>query len=87
MAGLRWTREAGLWMRDIFEHIAHDNPEAAARPVEGVYARAQVLTKFPGSVGHRYEPIPDREVRRQGRGDRRFGCRERQGTSAIAKAG
>ena len=34
-------------MRDIFEYIAHDNPEAAARVVEGVYDRAQVLTEFP----------------------------------------
>lgn len=49
VAGLRWTRGAGLWMRDIFEYIAHDNPKAAARLVEGVYARAQVLTEFPGS--------------------------------------
>ena len=62
MVGLRWTREAELWMRDIFEYIAHDNPEAAARVVEGVYNRAQVLTEFP-RIGHRYEPIPDREVR------------------------
>ena len=62
MAGLRWTREAELWMRDIFEYIAHDNPEAAARVVEGVYDRAQVLTVFP-RIGHRYEPVPDREVR------------------------
>ena len=49
VAGLRWTREAGLRMRDIFEYIADDNPEAAARLVEGVYARAQVPTEFPGS--------------------------------------
>ena len=62
MAGLRWTREAELWMRDIFEYIAHDNPEAAACVVEGVYERVQVLTEFP-RIGHRYEPIPDREVR------------------------
>lgn len=62
MAGLRWTREAELWMRDIFEYIAHDNPEAAARVVEGIYDRAQVLTEFP-RIGHRYEPTPDREVR------------------------
>ena len=62
MAGLTWTREAELWMRDIFEYIEHDNPEAAARVVEGVYDRAQVLREFP-RIGHRYEVIPDREVR------------------------
>jgi len=49
-------------MRDIFEYIAHDNPEAAARVVEGVYDRVQVLAEFP-RIGHRHEPVPDREVR------------------------
>ena len=62
MARLTWTREAEIWMRDIFEYIAHDNAEAAARVVYGVHDRAQVLTEFP-RIGHRYEGIPDREVR------------------------
>ena len=53
MARLTWTREAEIWMRDIFEYIAHDNAEAAARVVEGVHDRAQVLTEFP-RIGHRY---------------------------------
>ena len=57
MAGLRRTREAELWMRDIFEYIAHDNPEVAARVVEGVYDRVQVLTEFL-RIGHRYETDP-----------------------------
>lgn len=43
MARLNWTREAETWLRDIFEYIAQDNPEAAARVVEGVYERTQVL--------------------------------------------
>ncbi len=62
MARLNWTREAETWLRDIFEYIAQDNPEAAARVVEGIYQRAQVLREFP-QIGHRYEGIRDREVR------------------------
>ncbi len=62
MARLNWTREAETWLRDIFEYIAHDNPEAATRIVEGIYERAQVLSEFP-QIGHRYEGISEREVR------------------------
>jgi plasmid stabilization system protein ParE len=62
MARLNWTREAETWLRDIFKYIAQDNPEAAARVVEGIYERAQVLSEFP-QIGHRYEGISDREVR------------------------
>lgn len=62
MARLNWTREAETWLRDIFEYIAQDNPEAAARVVEGIHERAQVLGEFP-QIGHRYEGIADREVR------------------------
>ena len=62
MARLNWTREAETWLRDIFEYIAQDNPEAAARVVEGIFERAQVLSEFP-QIGHRYEGIADREVR------------------------
>lgn len=62
MARLNWTREAETWLRDIFAYIAQDNPVAATRVVEGIYARAQVLSEFP-QIGHRYEGIADREVR------------------------
>jgi toxin ParE1/3/4 len=62
MARLNWTREAETWLQDIFAYIEQDNPEAAARVVEGIYERAQVLSEFP-QIGHRYEGIVDREVR------------------------
>ncbi len=62
MARLNWTREAETWLRDIFEYIAQDNPEAATRVVEGIFERAQVLSEFP-QIGHRYEGIADPEVR------------------------
>lgn len=62
MARLNWTREAETWLRDIFEYVAQDNPKAAARVVEGIYERVQVLSEFPQIV-HRYEGILYREVR------------------------
>lgn len=53
MAEITWTAEAQRWLEDIFEHIALDNPHAAAQTVSDIYERAQVLAKFP-EVGHRY---------------------------------
>ena len=61
MAIITWTDEARQWIEDIFEYIAADNPQAAARTVQGIYERAQILVTFP-EIGHRYEASP-RNVR------------------------
>ena len=61
MAELNWTLEAEQWLRDIYDHIAEDNPIAAARVVEGIYQRAQVLLDFP-QIGFRYQGS-EREIR------------------------
>ena len=53
MAEIRWTEEAQRWLQDIFEYTAADNPQAAARTVEGIHDRAQDLRKFP-ELGARY---------------------------------
>ena len=53
MAEIAWTEEAQRWLEDIFEYIAADSPAAAARTVQGIYERAQVLSSFP-EIGHRY---------------------------------
>ena len=53
MAEIAWTAEAQRWVEDIFEYIAADNPAAAARTVQGIYERAQILKTFP-EIGHRY---------------------------------
>ena len=53
MATIAWTEEAQRWLKDIFEFIAADNPAAAARTVQEIYDRAQVLASFP-EIGHRY---------------------------------
>jgi len=61
MAVIAWTNEAQQWLEDIFEYIAADNPQAAARTVQGIFDRVQVLTTFP-EIGHRYQLSP-RNVR------------------------
>ncbi len=53
MAEIAWTEEAQRWLEDIFENIAADNPQAAARTIQGIHERAQVLARFP-EIGHRY---------------------------------
>lgn len=49
MAEIAWTREAQRWLQDIFEYIAADKPQAAARTVQGIYERTQELKRFPRS--------------------------------------
>lgn len=53
MAEISWTEEAQRWLRDIFDYIATDNPQAAARTVQGIYDRVQDLARFP-ELGARY---------------------------------
>src|SRR5207253_5373841 len=47
MAEISWTAEAERWLNDIYEYIAADNPDAAARIVQSIYDRAQDLRRFP----------------------------------------
>jgi plasmid stabilization system protein ParE len=61
MAEISWTDEAQRWLTDIFEYIAADNPQAAARTIQGIYDRAQDLKSFP-EIGSRYT-ISSRNVR------------------------
>jgi toxin ParE1/3/4 len=53
MATIAWTDEARRWIEDIFEYVAADNPGAAARTIQEIYERAQVLATFP-EIGQRY---------------------------------
>jgi toxin ParE1/3/4 len=61
VAEITWTNEALRWLEDIFEYIAVDNPDAAARTIDGIYERAQVLAQYP-EIGHKYLHSP-RNVR------------------------
>lgn len=58
MAAIAWTDEAQRWLEDIFEYIATNNPQAAARTVQEIYEKAQVLARFP-EIGHRTLPPPE----------------------------
>ena len=62
MAEINWTRESEIWLEDIYNYIAADDPHAAARTIGNIYEQAQLLRKYP-RLGHRYEPARSREVR------------------------
>ena len=62
MAEIRWTIEAEVWLRDIYGYIAHDNPSAAARVVDGIYEKAQLLKEHP-EIGYKYRSESEGEIR------------------------
>ncbi|MCK5057463.1 MAG: type II toxin-antitoxin system RelE/ParE family toxin [Candidatus Aminicenantes bacterium] len=59
---INWTNEAETWLRDIYNYIAQDNPDAARRVVEGIYNKAQVLNDFP-EIGYKYRSEPEGDIR------------------------
>lgn len=62
MAEIRWTEEAHRWLRDIFDYIAVENPDAARKVVTGIYEKAQLLHRFP-EIGYKYRTEPEGEIR------------------------
>jgi plasmid stabilization system protein ParE len=62
MAEINWTAEAERWLRDIYNYIAAENPQAAIRVVEGIYEKVQLLRQFP-ELGHRYGRYPTQHIR------------------------
>jgi toxin ParE1/3/4 len=62
MAQVAWTAEAQLWLRDIHDFIAEDNPAAAERVAMAIYESVRVLQRHP-RLGQRYQYVTDREVR------------------------
>ena len=62
MAELRWTAEALDWLEDIHRYIARDNPAAAAKVMDGILAKAELLMDFP-DIGSRLRVVPEGEVR------------------------
>ena len=47
MAEINWTRESEIWLKDIYDYIAADNSEAAARTIANIYEKAQLLKQHP----------------------------------------
>lgn len=62
MAEIIWTAEAETWLKDIYDYIAQDSPEAAAKVVQGIYRRVQQLAAFPQS-GHLYRPETSGDIK------------------------
>ncbi len=62
MADIRWTAEAQIWLEEIFNYIAQDNPRAAASVLEGIYQKAQILREHP-RLGYLYGNERDGEIR------------------------
>lgn len=62
MAEIIWSAEAEIWLKDIYDYICHDNPEAAADVINSIYQRTQQLCEFPQS-GHIYRVEHDGEIR------------------------
>ncbi len=62
MAEIIWTRESELWLNDIYNYIAEDDPDAAARTLNNIYLKVQLLQNHP-KIGYIYEPAEPREVR------------------------
>ncbi|MBM3212676.1 type II toxin-antitoxin system RelE/ParE family toxin [Candidatus Poribacteria bacterium] len=62
MAKIRWTYEAEVWLKDIYDYIAQNNLSAAGRVIEGIYEKAQILCQFP-DIGYRYRSEKEGEIR------------------------
>jgi toxin ParE1/3/4 len=62
MAKLNWTLEALDWLEDIHAYIAQDNPGAAARVIDGIVEKAELLRSHP-AIGTRLRVVPEGEVR------------------------
>ncbi len=44
MAKINWTAEAEFWLKDIYDFIALDNPDAAAIVISGIYKKSPPTT-------------------------------------------
>jgi plasmid stabilization system protein ParE len=62
MAEISWTAEAERWLRDIYDYVASDNPDAAVRLVDGIYQRTRLLRRFP-ELGYRYHQDSGQHIR------------------------
>ena len=62
MVEIRWTEEAQRWLRDIYDYIAADNPDAARKVVTEIYDKVQILEAHP-AIGYRYRAETEGEIR------------------------
>jgi toxin ParE1/3/4 len=62
MAEINWTFEAERWLKEIYDHIAQDNPTAATKVVNAIYDKVDLLRMFP-QLGYKYDPQAHKEIR------------------------
>lgn len=62
MGQLRWTREALDWLENIHGYISRDNPQAAAKVIDGIVEKAELVASFP-EIGTRLRVEPEGDVR------------------------
>lgn len=62
MAKIIWTAQAEKWLKDIYDYIAQDDPDAATRVVSGIYQKAQLMRDFP-EIGYKYRSEPEGDIR------------------------
>ena len=62
MAEIICTSEANHWLKDIFDHIAEDNTNAAKNVVNGIYDKTQILKEYP-EIGYKYKHESKRNIR------------------------
>lgn len=61
MVEIKWAEETHLWLRDIHDYIATDNPDTARKIISGIYEKAQVLRSF-SEIGHKYHTETEGEL-------------------------
>ncbi len=62
MAEIKWTDEAEKWLKDIYDYIANDNPNAALEVVSGIYKKVQILKDF-SEIGYKYRSEKEGDIR------------------------
>jgi toxin ParE1/3/4 len=62
MAEIRWTSEAEIWLHDIHDYIAVDNPSAAVKVLKDIYDKVQKLRQFP-EIGYIHRVEQEGEIR------------------------
>ena len=62
MAELRWTDEALDWLENNYHYLAMDKPNAAAKVVDGILEKVELLTTFP-DMGIHLRRVAEGEIR------------------------
>ncbi|WP_419767018.1 type II toxin-antitoxin system RelE/ParE family toxin [Arcobacter sp.] len=62
MVEIHWTKEAELWLKDIYDYIALDKKPIAKKVVIEIYKKVQILQSYP-RIGYEYENDEHKEIR------------------------